>query len=149
MLAATTVRLGLWALDRATPDLDEPAQLAKGNVAVHGFQAEIDAEKDAGMLYETGGRAYVSWPKPEWVQKHFKAGDWNEMVVIAEGRHLKALVNGAVASELLDDPGAPAIDVQVDHLGEVVSLTRFRELLVELAMAPPAYPPAVSEEALS
>ena len=34
VLAATTVRLGLWALDRATPDLDEPAELAKGNVAV-------------------------------------------------------------------------------------------------------------------
>ncbi len=33
-LAATTVRLGMWALDRATHDLDEPAELARGNVAV-------------------------------------------------------------------------------------------------------------------
>jgi hypothetical protein len=74
-------------------------------VIVHGFQAEIDAEKDAGMLYETGGRARVQVPAAEWVQEHFKAGDWNEMVVIAQGRRVKVLVNGATAAELRDDPG--------------------------------------------
>ena len=113
-------------------------QTAKGNVAVHGFQAEIDAEKDAGMLYETGGRAYVSRPKPEWVQKHFKAGDWNEMVVIAEGRHLKVLVNGAVASELLDDPGRlrGRLGVQV-HGGQDMRV-EVRSLEILRKAAPPA-----------
>ncbi len=74
-------------------------------VVVRGFQAEIDVAKEAGMLYETGGRARVAVPSPDWVDKHFKPGDWNEMVVIARGRHIKVLVNGAVASEVRDDPG--------------------------------------------
>lgn len=34
VLAATTVRASLWALDKATPDVDEAAELAKGNVAL-------------------------------------------------------------------------------------------------------------------
>lgn len=33
-LAAATVRMALWALDRATPDLDELAELGRGNAAV-------------------------------------------------------------------------------------------------------------------
>ena len=32
----------------------------KGFSGVSGFQAGIDAEKDAGGLYETNGRAWVS-----------------------------------------------------------------------------------------
>ena len=34
VLAATTVRGSLWALDKATPDVDEAAELRKGNVAL-------------------------------------------------------------------------------------------------------------------
>ena len=37
----------------------------KGFSGVTGFQAEIDPEKDAGGLYETNGRSWVSQPKPE------------------------------------------------------------------------------------
>lgn len=113
-------------------------QTEKGNLAVHGFQAEIDAEKDAGMLYETGGRAYVSRPKPEWVQKHFKAGDWNEMVVIAEGRHLKVLVNGAVASELVDDPGRLRGRLGVQLHGGQDMRVEVRSLEILRKAAPPA-----------
>ena len=41
----------------------------KGFSGVSGFQAEIDPQKDAGGLYETNGRAWVSQPKPEDVKE--------------------------------------------------------------------------------
>jgi len=76
-----------------------------GFSGVSGFQAEIDAEKDAGGLYETNGRAWVSQPKPEDVKKWFRTQDWNTMTVTAWGRRITVNVNGYQSSELLDDPG--------------------------------------------
>ena len=77
----------------------------KGYSGVSGFQAEIDAEKDAGGLYETNGRAWVSQPKPEDVKRYFKPGEWNEMTVSAHGSHIVVHVNGIKSAELKDDPG--------------------------------------------
>ncbi len=77
----------------------------KGFSGVSGFQAEIDAEKDAGGLYETNGRAWVSQPKPEDVQKWFRPQEWNVMTVFAQGRRIAVDVNGYRTAELLDDPG--------------------------------------------
>jgi hypothetical protein len=77
----------------------------KGFSGVSGFQAEIDAEKDAGGLYETNGRAWVVQPKPEDVKKYFKPGEWNEMTVSAHGGHIVVHVNGVKSAELKDDPG--------------------------------------------
>jgi len=51
----------------------------KGYSGVSGFQAEIDADKDVGGLYETNGRGWVVKPKPEEVQKWFKPGKWNSL----------------------------------------------------------------------
>src|SRR5262245_43613361 len=51
----------------------------KGYSGVSGFQAEISPEQDAGGLYETNGRAWVSQPKPADVKTWFKPGEWNEM----------------------------------------------------------------------
>lgn len=76
-----------------------------GSSGVSGFQAEIDAEKDAGGLYETNGRAWVSQPKPEDVKKWFRPQDWNTMTVTARGKRITVNVNGFQSSELLDDPG--------------------------------------------
>ena len=77
----------------------------KGAVGVHGFQAEIDPANDVGGLYETGGRAWVVQPTPEQVKKYFKPGQWNQMTVTAEGRHVVVHVNGQKTAELKDDPG--------------------------------------------
>ncbi len=76
-----------------------------GNVSVHGFQAEIDPEKDAGGLYETGGRGWVVKPKAEDVKRWYKPGDWNEMTVRAVGRDITVWVNGEKTAELKNDPG--------------------------------------------
>ena len=75
-------------------------------VSVNGFQAEIDADgRDVGGIYETGGRAWVSRPKPEAVEKYFKKGDWNIMDVSAYGKRTTVHVNGAKTVELKNDPG--------------------------------------------
>ena len=76
-----------------------------GATGVSGFQAEIDAEKDAGGLYETNGRAWVSQPSPADVKGWFKPQDWNTMTVHAHGRRIATDVNDHRAAELRDDPG--------------------------------------------
>jgi hypothetical protein len=77
----------------------------KGFSGVTGFQAEIDATKDVGGLYETNGRAWVSQPTPEQVATWYKPGEWNDMTVSARGGHIQVYVNGKKSAELMDDPG--------------------------------------------
>jgi hypothetical protein len=74
-------------------------------VGVHGFQAEIDPEKDTGGLYETGGRQWVVQPKPEDVKQWLKPGLWNDMTVIARGGNIAVLINGYKTATLSNDPG--------------------------------------------
>jgi len=88
------------------------AEKVSDPVAVNGFQAEIDPEKDAGGLYETGGRGWVVQPDPELVKKAFKPGEWNRMTVSAHGRRIVVHVNGIKTAELLNDPGRTS-----GHLG--------------------------------
>ncbi len=75
----------------------------QGGVSVAGFQAELDAEKDNGGLYETNGRAWVVQPKPEEVKKYWRIGQWNEMVVSAHGTRIVVHVNGTKTAELPND----------------------------------------------
>ncbi len=77
----------------------------EGFSGVTGFQAEIDAVKDVGGLYETNGRAWVSQPTPEQVASWFKPGEWNDLTVTARGGHIVVHVNGKKSAELSDDPG--------------------------------------------
>ena len=77
----------------------------KGFSGVSGFQAEIDPVQDAGGLYETNGRAWVSKPTADQVKTWFKPGEWNEMIVSAHGRDIVVTVNGKKSAELKNDPG--------------------------------------------
>jgi hypothetical protein len=76
-----------------------------GVVGVHGFQAEIDPNNDAGGLYETGGREWVVKPTAEEVKKWYKPDAWNTMTVKAEKGHILVQVNGHKTAELHNDPG--------------------------------------------
>jgi hypothetical protein len=76
-----------------------------GVVGVHGFQAEIDPNNDAGGLYETGGREWVVKPTAEQVKKWYKPDAWNTMTVRAEKGHIVVHVNGHKTAELHNDPG--------------------------------------------
>ena len=77
----------------------------KGYSGVSGFQAEIDPTQDAGGLYETNGRSWVSKPTPEQVKSWFRPGEWNEMTISAQGRNISVSVNGRTSAELKNDPG--------------------------------------------
>jgi Domain of Unknown Function (DUF1080) len=77
----------------------------KGFSGVSGFQAEIDATKDVGGLYETNGRSWVSLPTPAQVATWFKPNEWNEMTVTAKAGHLTVTINGKVSADLPNDPG--------------------------------------------
>jgi hypothetical protein len=77
----------------------------KGFSGVSGFQAEIDATKDVGGLYETNGRSWVSQPTPAQVATWFKPGEWNEMTVSARGGNIVVFINGKKSAELRDDSG--------------------------------------------
>ena len=76
-----------------------------GDAGVLGFQAEIDPQRDAGGLYETGGRAWVVQPKPEDVARWFRPGEWNSMAVVAIGDRIVVQVNGQTSAQLRHDPG--------------------------------------------
>jgi hypothetical protein len=76
-----------------------------GVVGVHGFQAEIDPNNDAGGLYETGGREWVVQPSADQVRTWYKPGKWNTMSVRANGDHIVVHVNGKKTAELFNDPG--------------------------------------------
>jgi hypothetical protein len=81
------------------------AEEVGGVVGVHGFQAEIDPNNDAGGLYETGGREWVVKPTPDQVRTWYKPGKWNTMTVRADGDHITVHVNGKKTAELFNDPG--------------------------------------------
>ena len=80
----------------------------KGNIGIAGFQAEIDATKDIGGLYETSGRGWVIKPKPNAIKKFFKPGKWNQMTVSAHGSRIVVHVNDKKSAELKNDPGRKA-----------------------------------------
>ena len=73
--------------------------------AVKGFQAEVDRTPATGGLYETLGRAWVAQPDAAMMGKHYKPGEWTEMVVSAHGGRVAVFVNGRRTVELKDDPG--------------------------------------------
>lgn len=80
----------------------------KGFSGVSGFQAEIDPQNDAGGLYETNGRSWVSKPTAAQVKTWFKPGEWNEMTVTARGGDITVTVNGKTSAALKNDPGRPS-----------------------------------------
>jgi len=79
-------------------------EMVDTKVGFAGFQAEIDATKNAGGLYESGGRAWVVKPDPEDVKKYFKPQEFNQMTVSAHAGRLVVHVNGFKVAELKDDP---------------------------------------------
>ncbi|MBX3256123.1 MAG: DUF1080 domain-containing protein [Chitinophagaceae bacterium] len=118
--AASEPRHGLLVSDKQFGDFEVEIEYkaVKGNsglyfrceevkdaVGVFGFQAEIDPEKDAGGLYETGGRAWVIQPSPQDVKKWYKPGAWNTMKVRAVGKDITVWVNGIPSATLTNDPG--------------------------------------------
>jgi HEAT repeat protein len=81
------------------------AEKLAGSNGVRGLQVEIDPVKDNGGLYEVGGRDWVAKPDPKLPKDHFRPRDWNDVTVVAQGRHFTVTMNGHKAVELPNDPG--------------------------------------------
>jgi len=99
-------------------------------VHVYGLQAEIDPEKDAGGLYETGGRNWVVQPTPEDVKKWYKPDEWNEMVIVCKGRDLAVFLNGYQTAELHDDPGRTSGLIGLQLHGNMDMDVQFKDILI-------------------
>jgi putative heme-binding domain-containing protein len=89
-----------------------------------GYQADIGAGW-WGKLYEENGRALL-WDKSG--EEHVKPGDWNHYEIIAEGHHIRTLINGQPCVDLQDEAGAlrGVIGLQI-HSGGPMTV-RFKNL---------------------
>ena len=100
-------------------------------VHVYGFQAEIDPEKDAGGLYETGGRAWVVQPTDEDVKKWYKPHEWNEMIIIANGKDISVFVNDYKTAKLKDDSGRTKGYIGLQLHGSMEMNVMFKDILIK------------------
>jgi len=100
-------------------------------VHVFGLQAEIDPEKDAGGLYETGGRGWVVQPTPENVKRWYKPGAWNEMIIVAKGKDITVFVNGYKTAETRNDPGRTKGYIGLQLHGGMDMNVVFKEILIK------------------
>ncbi|BDS06640.1 hypothetical protein NT6N_16800 [Oceaniferula spumae] len=78
-------------------------QKINNQVAVKGFQAEVDNSKQVGGLYETAGRAWTKEPDPKLIAKVYYPGEWTQITVTAIGDDITVSLNGVVVTELLGD----------------------------------------------
>ena len=81
------------------------AEKANTNVAVKGFQAEVDATSAVGGLYETSMRGWVKKPDPKLIEAIVSHGEWVSMVVTAINDDITVSINGKTVTELVGDKG--------------------------------------------
>lgn len=114
------------------------AEPVPGELSVHGLQAEIDPEKDAGGLYETGGRGWVVKPEPAQVKKWYKPNQWNQMTVSAQGGRVVVHVNGFKTADLANDSGRAEGHFGLQLHGGMEMHVEFKD--IELLGAPAPLP---------
>jgi hypothetical protein len=70
---------------------------------IEGMQVEVDPSvgNHTGGLYESGGRGWVQQPTAEG-EKALKAGEWNDLYVLADGPHIVTKVNGETIVDFTD-----------------------------------------------
>ena len=107
------------------------AQEVADAVGVYGFQAEIDPDKDAGGLYETGGRKWVVQPSAAEVKKWCLPGKWNKMKVRAVGKEITVWVNGKQTAHLTNDPGRTAGRIALQLHGGMDMEVYFRTVRIK------------------
>ena len=79
------------------------AEETNTNVAVRGFQAEVDRSSAVGGLYETAMRGWVRKPSPDVVEKILTHGEWISITVTAIDDDVTVSLNGTTVTELLGD----------------------------------------------
>jgi len=107
------------------------SEKVNSEVGVYGFQAEIDDEKDAGGLYETGGRAWVVQPTADQVKTWYKPGAWNTMKIKAVGKDITVWVNGKESARLTNDPGRTNGYIALQLHGDMEMEVYFRKVRIQ------------------
>ncbi len=80
------------------------SQLLKDFI-VRGYQADIAENRYLGILYEERGRGILADVNPKEVSKYYKPGQWNEYTIVADGPHIKLMINGHVTVDYYEkDP---------------------------------------------
>jgi len=107
-----------------------------GIYGVEGIQAEIDpgedgTGKDAGGLYETGGREWLVRPDSADVKKWYKPGRWNTMTVSANGNSIVVHLNGFKTAELRNDPGRTEGHIALQLHGSSDMLISFKDIEIK------------------
>jgi hypothetical protein len=111
-------------LPQGTKTGSDGSQVIAGKWVLKGYQADIDfANQFTGMIYEERGRGFLmqrgqavyigadAKPKmigdlersPDDLKGLIKAGDWNNVHLIARGNTIVNIVNGHVTAMLVDD----------------------------------------------
>ena len=73
------------------------------NVAVRGFQAEVDRSSAVGGFYETAMRGWVRKPDPDVIENIVTHGEWVSITVTAIDDDVTVSLNGTTVTELLGD----------------------------------------------
>lgn len=84
---ATADKMGLWHHSLSP----EPY---RSHLATAGQQARVSAD---------GSKTHQQFAEAVEIQKSCKDGEWNDLVIIAEGTKLVQIVNGVVFAELVDE----------------------------------------------
>ncbi len=100
------------------------------------FPGRDRSRKDAGGLYETGGRAWVAQPKSEDVKKWYKPGTWNTMKVRAVGKDITVWVNGIETAHLTNDPGRSAGNIALQLHGGMDMEVYFKKVRIKYSSLP-------------
>ena len=79
------------------------AEETNTNVAVRGFQAEVDRSLAVGGLYETAMRGWVRKPEPDVIENIVTHGEWVSITVTAIDDDVTISLNGTTVTELLGD----------------------------------------------
>ena len=100
---------------------------------IAGMQVEVDPTpgKHTGGLYESAGRGWVAMPTEDG-EKALKAGEWNDLDVVADGAHVVTKLNGVKIVDITDP--APkftdgVIGLQI-HTGGGVKM-RWKDIVIQ------------------
>ena len=102
-----------------------------------GYQADVAEATYFGMLYEERKRGFMPYWEPmpqaekDAIQAVVKKGDWNEFEILAEGDHIKLVLNGKVTCDIQDPDGAKKgiIGLQL-HAGDPMEV-RFKDIYIK------------------
>ncbi|MGQ9729783.1 MAG: 3-keto-disaccharide hydrolase [Candidatus Zipacnadales bacterium] len=98
----------------------------------HGLQAQIGpAGSGTGGLYESYGRGWLSKPTEEVERGFLKpAGEWNEMLIVAQGGHIVVHVNGVKSAEFQDETSRREGHLALQLHSGCVMEVRFKDIAI-------------------